>query len=577
MKNHWRELISKPRYAVSEEKDVMVPMRDGVRLAADVFRPDAKGRFPALLAIGPWGKEAVEMPFPPQPLFKSAVWDGNLECGDTSEIVPRGYAHIVVDARGTGNSEGVSYGGMTQKDGEDGYDLVEWIASQPWCDGNIGMTGYSYYGGIQLKTAIQQPPHLKAIFPSHLVADYYRDQGCAGGVVGLFGYGIFDGRGGTSGWAPRNVRSQMMDALPQNEFERRRKALLANPDIRYYPNLYHLLNYPYKNPPFFDILMNPLDGPYWQERSSYPWYDKIKVPTHIIGKTARESSYLDVYSGIDGPKKILVKPNGPEERPWREDIELIIRWYDHWLKGNDTGIMDEPPIKLFVMGINRYRLEKEWPLPETEWMKCYLRRWEGLSFEPELYQDEPDCYLQQPLHLSNKRDSVVYTSAPLPEPLEVIGEASFNFFAAIDQDDTNWIVRLADVAPGGAVVGLAGGQLKASHRALDPDKTTALRPYHKHSSIDPVNPGEITEYSIHLGLVSNVFLPGHRIRLSIGSMVSPRDPEIQIHYHPVLCSSRTTLHKIYRNREHRSHLLLPVISKKQSVIDFLSDENNPGG
>ncbi len=577
MKNNWRELISKPKYGIIEEKDVFVTMRDGVRLAVDVFRPDAKGKYPALLAIGPWGKDAVEMPFPPQPLFKSAVWDGNLECGDTSEIVPRGYVHVVADARGTGKSKGISFGGLTQKDGEDGYDLVEWISAQPWCDGNVGMTGYSYYGGIQLKTAIQQPPHLKAIFPTHLVADYYRDMGYVGGVLGLFGYGIFDGRCGTSGWASTNVKSETLATWPEEEVERRRKELLAHPDIQHYPNLYHLLHYPYKNPPFFDALMNPFDGPYWRERSVYPWYDRIKVPAHIVGKCARESSFYDIYFGIQGPKKLLVKPSGPEERPWREDIDTIIRWYDHWLKGNDTGMMDEPPIKLFVMGANKYFYPPEWPLPGTEWMKCYLRRWEGLSFGPELFQPEPDCFLQQPLHLSNKRDSVAYTSAPLPEPLEVIGQASIKFYASIDRDDTNWLIRLADVDPGGTITGLGGGALKASHRAVDTEKSTPIRPYRAHVKAELVIPGEIYEYVVSLGVISNVFMPGHRIRLSISSMVSPRDPEIQIHYHPLLCSSQTTAHKVYRNREYQSHLWLPVVNKKQSLIDFLSDDNFPGG
>jgi predicted acyl esterase len=425
---------------------------------------------------------------------------------------------------------------------------------------------------MQLKTAIEQPPHLKAIFPTHLVADYYHDA-YAGGVLSLFQYGVFHGRAGTSGFAARNVVSEMMKTLPPEEIERRRQALLADPDIRYFPNLYHLLHYPFKNPQFFDILLNPLDGPYWRDRSIYPFYDRIKVPAYIIGKCARGASFWDIYNGIDTVKKILVKPTEPEERPWREDIELVIRWYDHWLKGIDTGLMEEPPIKMWVTGANRWRYEQEWPLPGTEWTPCYLRRWEGLSFAPELFQNEPDCYLQQPLYLSNKRDSVVYLSPPMPENLEVIGPASLKLFASIDQDDTNWIVRVQDVAPNGSAAGVCGGYLKASHRALDTEKSTPVRPHYKNTSIEPVKPGEIYEYDIDLGAVSNVFTAGHRIKLSIGSMESPRDPEMQVHFHPHLCSSRTTLHKVYRDREHRSHLLLPVIGKRPALTEVLSDDN----
>ncbi len=567
MNKNWRELISQPQYGIKVERDILVPVRDGVRLAVNIYRPDVGGKFPALLAIGGYGKELQEALIPPQPLNKSAVWDGNIEAGDTTEIVPRGYVHVIGDVRGIGKSEGEYSGIWATQEGEDGYDLVEWIAQQPWCDGNVGMIGYSYYGGIQLKVAIQQPPHLRAIFVSHVKDDFYRDAVYVGGVLNLFWYGLWDGRHGTSGCAPNNAVSQMMKTLPKEEFERRRQELLNHPDIKNYPNLYHLLNYPQKNPFFFDMLMNPLDGQFWRDRSIYPFYDKIKVPVYVVGKCAQESiGFWNVYLSLNSPKKLLVKPAGPEERPWREDIELIIRWYDHWLKGKDTGLMEEPPMKIFIQGINQWRYEKEWLLTGTEWTKCYLRRWEGLSFEPELYQPEPDCFLQQPLQLSNKRDSVKYISPPMPENLEVIGPTALKFFASIDQDDTNWIVKLYDIAPNGAQTRVGKGYLKASHRALDSDKSKPYAPYHTHTKPEPVITGEINEYNVSLGVITNVFKAGHRIKLEIESLESPRDPEMQIHYHPHLCSSKTTLHKIYRNKEYQSHLLLPIISKKHAHL-----------
>jgi len=577
MKKDWRELISQPRYGIKVEKDVLVTVRDGVRLAVNIYRPDARGKFPALFAMGGYGKELQEVLIPPQPLYKSAVWDGNIEAGDTPSIVPRGYVHVIADARGTGQSEGEFTGMWVQQEGKDGADIVEWIAQQPWCDGNVGMIGYSYYGGMQLKVAIQQPPHLKAIFVSHVAADFYRDFAYSGGVLSLFVYGLWDGRHGTSGFAPKNPVSLMMKTLPGDEFERRRNELLNHPDIKHYPNLYHLLKYPQKNPQFFDIMMNPFDGPFWQEKSVYLFFDKIKVPAYVVGKVGGTKGFWDVYTGINTTKKLLVKPTGPEERPWREDIELILRWYDYWLKGNDTGLMDEPPIKLFVPGANRYRYEKEWPLKGIEYTTCYLRRWEGLSFEPELYQPEPDCFLQQPLHLSAKRDSVKYLSPALPADLETIGPAAFNLFASIDQDDTNWIVKLSDVAPTGKDTPVSKGWLKASHRALDATKSSPSNPYHPHVSAEPVKPGEINEYAIGLGNIVNVFKAGHRIKLEIESLESPRDPEIQIHYHPHLNSSKTTIHKIFRNREHRSHLVLPVTSGKEAVLETMSDDNFQGG
>ena len=151
--------------------------------------------------------------------------------------------------------------------------------------------------------------------------------------------------------------------------------------------------------------------------------------------------------------------------------------------------------------------------------------------------------------------------------------AALKFFAAIDQDDTNWIAHLYDVAPTGLETRIARGFLKASHRALDPDKSKPYAPYHTHTRAEPVVPGEIYEYDISFGHIVNVFKTGHRIKLVIDSRESPRDPEMQIHFHPHLCSSKPTLHKIYRNKEYRSRLILPILSKHKGVTEMLGDDN----
>ena len=168
------------------EKDIYVPVRDGVRIAIDIFRPDARGKFPALLAMSGYGKDEVELLLPPQPLNRSAVWDGNIEAGDFKDVVSRGYVHIIGDVRGTGHSEGEFPG----PDGKDCYDIIEWIAQQPWCDGNVSMIGYSAFSAIQLRTAMEQPPHLKCIAVSHIGADAYRDYAYSGGVLTLMSYGV---------------------------------------------------------------------------------------------------------------------------------------------------------------------------------------------------------------------------------------------------------------------------------------------------------------------------------------------------------------------------------------------------
>jgi uncharacterized protein len=578
MYKNWRDIISQPQYGIKAEKDVMIPVRDGTKLCVNIYRPDASGKFPALLALGGYGKELQDELIAPQPLNKSPIWDGNIEAGDTTEIVPRGYVHIIADSRGVGKSEGEFHGMWASPEGQDGADLIEWIAKQPWCDGNVGMIGYSYYGGTQLMVAEQQPKHLKSIFVSHLAYDLYRDWIYGGGVLSLFFYGLWDGRHGTSGYAPKNAVSLMQKNLSKKEFEARRQEILSNPDIKNYPNVFHLMNYPYKNPQFFDMLMNPLDGPFWADRSPYPDIDKIKVPTYVVGKCGHEAGgYWDVYTNLKCPKKLWVKPSGSEERPWREDLMTILRWHDHWLKGKDTGIMEEPQVKLYITGKETYRYEKDWPVKNVDYTKLYLRRWEGLSFEAEMYQPEPDAYLQQPLQVSSKRDMVKYISPALPAALELTGGAALNMWASIDQDDTNWLVRLYDVFPSGSEYRLNRGSLKASHRATDKKRSKPYRPYHTHLKAEPVKPGEIIEYNVEIGNVTHVFQPGHRIKLTIESMNSPRDPENQIHYHPQLNISRTTLHKVYRNREYQSHLILPITAGKEANFETLSDENFQGG
>lgn len=557
-------------YEMRVEKNVYVPMRDGVRLTVDIYRPGGSGRFPALLAISTYGKETQCMDIPSVPDRGTAPWDGNIEAGDSPTIVDRGYVHVVADCRGTGYSEGEGVGvsgrgsGWAEDAPMDEYDLIEWIARQPWCDGNVGMFGVSQFAAAQTRAAIQQPPHLKAIAPFELHVDLYRDSCYHGGVHCGFGHEVYNGGGQcTSGWAPRNVVSEMMTRRPGEEFERLLERALNDRDYRHYSVLYHLLKYPYKNPGHFDVMLNPLDGPFYWEKSAYTKLHRIKIPVctgNFWGSTSFTRGAIDLYRGLQAPKRLVMVPHESfHPRPWRTFHDPILRWYDHWLKSIDTGMMSEPPIRLWVTGEDQWRDEHEWPLPTTRWTRYYLRSWEGLSPEPELHSDEPDCYLQQPLFVSSKRDSLRYATPPLAGDLTIIGPLSFHMHAAIDQDDTNWQVVVSDVeGEGRPVRTVSQGWFKASHRRLDEGKSMPGEPYHPHLEAEPVVPGEIYEYAIGLAPTAHVFKAGHRVQVEILSMDSIRDPG---QHHGVfhLPISRTTLHKIYRDRKHRSHLLLPVI------------------
>ncbi len=565
MKKDWRELISQPKYGVKVEKDVYVPMRDGVRLAVDIYRPDAKGKFPALLAQSPYGKEIQELQFPPQ-AQGGPLWDGGIEAGDSYYFVPRGYAHIVADVRGTGYSEGEYECLFSKNEQRDGYDLVEWIAKQPWCNGNVGLMGMSYYGAIQPYVAIQQPPHLKAIFQLGGSLDLYRDINYNGGVLGAFFYGLLDGRSGDSGYAIGNIVSAMEKKYGTEEFKRRCREAAQNPDIKYFTNYYQLLHYPKKNPLFVDILLNPCDNQFWHERASVYDLDKINIPTFSVGCWRRgywADAAFKLYSGVSTPhKKVLIDPSGWWDRPWVTYYEENVRWFDHWLKGIDTGYMDEPPVKLFIKGINQWRYENEWPLARMQPRKFYLRSFGGLSPEPERYMEEPDCFVQPPLYVTYDVRTLTYQTPPLPQDMEVTGPVAFYLYASIDQDDTNWIAKLFDDDGRGGLDQLARGYLKASHRALTKSKSIPLQPYHPHTKPEPVVPGQIYEYAIELQPISNMFRAGHRIKLEIRSLEHGNEgaqgqPPHSVH----LCSSKTTLHRIYRDKEHQSYLFLPVIPK----------------
>ncbi len=557
---------SQPVHKVKVDRNVSIPMRDGVRLSADIFRPDAEGKFPALLAMCPYSKDILAPPIPPQPSI-SPLWKGDLESGNSEYFVSRGYAHVVADIRGTGNSEGAYLNMFSRKEQEDGYDLIEWIAQQDWCDGNIGMVGISYFACIQYLVAAQQPPHLKAIFPLDGWGDLYRDIVYHGGIlnIGFFAPFLWEQIAATS-----NL-SAMSEETTLEEMKKLVQRSLSNEDIKINPWLNLILTNPQKNPMMFDFLLNPNDGPFYHERSGYTKYDKIKVPTFCGSRWDAFRIHLpgafSSYSGINAPKKLIITPRS-YERPWYEYHDLIIRWYDYWLKGIDNGIMKEPPIKIFVRGTNKWREESEWPLERTRWVKFYLGSWERLLPEPGIYYneppygDQPDCFVHQSPVVTSNIQSLRYFSPPMPDDIEITGPIVLYIYASIDTDDTNWIVKVKDVDENGGEIPLTEGWLKASHRAIDPDRSRFWQPFHTHTDQPPIVPGEIYEYAIEIRPISNIIRSNHLIKLEImssdfsGFYMHMDNP---LFYH--LPKSKITVHKIFHDKEHPSYLLLPIIPR----------------
>lgn len=566
------------------DRDVKVKMRDDVHLCVDVYRPDEPSmKFPVLLASALHNKDLqspdVVNDLPAQPAW-SSLWMGVMEAGDTRYLISNGYGQVIANPRGIGKSE----------DGPpsdtDYYDLIEWIAEQPWCDGNVGMIGISGYAGEQFVAAAQQPPHLKAIFPYDAASCYGGPMGLRdmhpGGVLHTMFYFL-------ELFSVIHHNKGIPEPLP-DELEDLLNEALNNPDYKMYAHLYNILTMKGNHiPGLFHLLINPYEDSTIPEKTE-EIFKKIKIPVYT-GSGWYAYTYKchlqgcqNWYQGLETQKKMLF--NGPAhlERPFHSFHNEIIRWYDYWLKGKDTGIMDEPSVKIWVMGENKWRYAEDWPLKETEWKKFYLHSWERMRTEPfetetEQYK-EPDTFAQMPLTHTLKVQKLRYMTEPLAEDTLVIGPIALKLYASIDQDDTNWIVVLKDVGPDVSVRTAREGEtkvpgnleereitrgwLKASNRELDKSRSKPWKPWHKltKEASKPVTPGEITEYPIEILSTANMFKKGHRICIDIASLDVPTGTGglANVEYNTYhICSSKTVVHKIYHNNQYPSHLLLPVI------------------
>jgi predicted acyl esterase len=583
-------LEERPYYdAMIKEYDLAVSMRDGVTLRVDVYRPDAPGKFPVLYTCAMHNKdlqrvEVAENLKVGQPAW-STQWYGVIEGGDSKRFVANGYVHVIGQVRGGHKSEGQ----LGVGDDWDHYDTIEWITRQPWCDGNVGMVGISAFAAEQWRAAAQAHPALKAIFPFDAGGCYgglegFRDQH-PGGVIQTMPYHInlFNSLHTNIGTPPE---------LPP-PLQAAWEAAMQNPDYMMYVNLYNILTLRgQRDPGMFYPLLFPFERSGTIERTE-EMFTKIKIP-FVTGAFEGAYSYKmhwqgaqHFFCGIDRPHKhLFVTPPAHAERPLHDWHDEMIRWYDHWLKGIDNGVEDDPAVKIWIMGENKWRTFQGWPVPETCWTKYYLHSWEKLSSNGHLpatrtyINEPPDAFVQMPPTQTNTIERLRYMTEPLAEDTLVVGPITLKFWASLDQDDTNWIVILKDLGPDVSVQTarpgerevpaslpereLTRGWLKASRRALDPERSKPWKPWHylRPETIQPVVPGDINEYQVEILSTANLFKEGHRICLDITSLDLAEGVagETFAEYIPNhVCSSRTVLHKIFHNAEYPSHLLLPVI------------------
>ena len=553
-------------------KDVRVPMRDGVELAADVYHGVEDKPRPALVALSPYGKElqALALTMPPQ-RRPSPMWDGCIEAGDIARVVAEDYAHVIGDLRGTGYSDGEHIGNYNAGGvslGQDSYDFIEWVAAQPWCDGNVGMIGISYFGSMQVIAAAERPPSLKAIFVSGGHYDFYETT-YHGGVMWLMPRAAREGRGGDSGWAfTDGVKSRMLEELPADEVRARVTKRLADPDIQAWPNMVHVLHYPKNHEAWFDIITNELDGPWYTERNPNELAHQIDIPVWLQldhGRGWTLDGTIEVFNAVQGVKKLDVGPYPPmQSRPFIEEHDKMFRWYDRWLKGIENGVEDEPTVTVFVEGSKEYVTGEEWPPKPLQHREMFLRPRRKLSPEPELMGVEhaaPDGFFQAPLTVTDRVEILDWETSPFTEATPMMGTGAAHLFAEIDAEDTNFILRLWDVAPGGKRQIVTTGYLKASHRELDEERSEHGSPVHPHTRAVPVEPGKIEEYVIRLYPFATTFLPGHKLVLELSNNEPMADehnallPPDSFHL-PV---GRPVTHKIYRDAAHPSRLVLPYL------------------
>ena len=474
------------------ERNVLVPMADGIALATDIVRPGGGHRAPALLNYNPYHKDG-----------RGGRLD--VECANT-HFADRGYAAVTADIRGLGNSGGRAPEPFAPQEAQDGHTLVEWIARQPWCDGNVGMWGVSYPGITSLATAATRPPHLKAIVPIHATSDLHRGVIAPGGCKGGFWM--------RADWGPRMIAYNLN--LP----------LLQDADGRW-ANVWaeHLEG----NPPWLaSWIEHPDFDEYWQSRVA----DVANIDCPTFNICGWRDLYADCtprdFNAIRAPKKLLMGPwkhefpDKAREAPCAGLWEME-RWFDRWLKGTRNGIDDEPAVAIYVQGAGVWRTETEWPPRRCTPQDFYLTRNGELSATAptasttstdyaydatvglqSLVWDPWTTALDPALPRDQSGDdarSLCFTGEQLREPLELAGAASAFLEVTANALPLNLVVKLAEVAPNGRSTLIATGWLDLARHA---------------------KPGRRVQVEVPLRATTYRLAAGNRLRVAVACADFPR-------------------------------------------------------
>jgi predicted acyl esterase len=545
--------VSKREYGIIAERNIRIPMSDGIKIVVDVFRPDVNNKkFPALVAMSAFNKDmqsARVWPAASRSRRIGGVADASVEAGPIDFFVKRGYVYIIGGVRGTGLSGG-AYNYLGPKEMRDSYEVVEWAGTQPWCTGNVGMAGIGYFANHHAAVALMEPPHLKCIAPVSAFWDVYNYFWYSGGILssGFLRWFI-----SLANFDCHQDEKIMLKKMGAKGYRDAIAKALEDKDINTDPQLVEALKNPDipTNGTIIDILLQPTWNDYWQDRAIMD-YSKIKLPSYIVAAAHRPAAFYH-WSEMKMPKKLLNCPPAYTDRPFYQFAWELLRWYDYWLKGIDTGIMDEPNIRLFVQGANEWLTSDDFPLPQTKFLPfnlhenrslCEIEPWP--EAESASYDDFPD-----------NRGSLKYYTAPIVENTEVAGPILLNLYASCRGTDMNFVVNLLDTSPEGKETVLTHGFLKASHRELDRKKSKPWVAMYTHTNPTPLIPGQVYPLSINLNPAAFLLKAGHRLGLKIASTDDEPEDLTQVKMGHLSSQTPNTI-TIYHDARYPSHLLLPI-------------------
>ncbi len=553
-------------FGLTVEKHVAIPVSDGLQLRANVFRPDAPGRFPVIMTMGSYGKDvhfADGYPMPWKALLEvyPGICDGSSgrwlrwEVADPERWVPDGYVLVVVDSRGSGMSPGY-LDPFSPRETQDYHDAIEWAGVQDWSNGKVGLLGISYLSIKQWQVAALQPPHLKAICPWEGCCDIYREWSHHGGILA---------EQFPTEWIPRQVLPNQHGNAATHHKDRDTGERTTGPAIPEAILAGSRADHP------ADLLRHPLEDEWYRQRT--PRFDRIEVPLlsagnwgglglHLRGniegwdRAASKEKWLSIHIGTHFESFYLPRY-----------IEMQKKFFAHYLKDEANGWSDQPPIRLEIRGPHgaTERAEQEWPLARTQWTKLYFD-----AGQRTLSPAAPKAEIE--VSYDTQGEGIDFTTAPFASETEFTGPLMARLWVSSSTADLDIFATLRMFDPEGKEVIFTGasekvpvtrGWLRASHRKLDPALSRPDRPWHAHDEIQKLTPRKVYALDVEIWPTSIVCLPGYRLMLTIAGkdFQFPGLPGRMTHNHPQ-DRRPEEFHgtgRIVSGPGHESYLLMPLI------------------